>query len=44
VLLSCALLQSPKQFFKYRPEDGMKTPTSMYYTHFEDWSKDQQKQ
>lgn len=22
----------------------MKTPTSMHYTHFEDWSKDQQKQ
>ncbi|CAI5984626.1 unnamed protein product, partial [Closterium sp. NIES-65] len=37
-------IQTPTQFFKYRPQDGMKCPSSMHYTHFDDWAKEGEKQ
>lgn len=30
-------VQTPKQYFRYRPDLGMLVPTSLHYTHFEDW-------
>lgn len=33
-------VQSPTQFFHFRPQDGMRCPTSLHYTHFADWAKE----